>query len=233
MNYQKHYDALIERARFRNKPEGYCEKHHIIPSCVGGSDDVENLVYLTAKEHFIAHYFLFRIHRYNKLGRAFMLMSDRLGLTSRQYEVAKSLASESMKGDLNPARRPDVKLKMSASQKANPVWLGKKRPDQSERMSGENNPAFGKSNHVYGIVKFSRESKGKTLEEIHGLERGSEIRKSMLIAQKDVYPAWALGIYECHVCNKKIKGSGNVSQHLLSKHGLNYSECKELYSEKM
>ena len=54
MNYQKIHDAIIERAKTR-KLEGYKERHHIIPRCLGGTDDNENLVDLTAREHFIIH----------------------------------------------------------------------------------------------------------------------------------------------------------------------------------
>lgn len=31
------------------------EQHHIIPRCIGGSDDADNLIYLTYQEHFTAH----------------------------------------------------------------------------------------------------------------------------------------------------------------------------------
>lgn len=69
MNYQKIYDQLIEkRRRFpltKNKKDPnyiYCEAHHIIPRCLNGSDDSNNIVNLTAREHFIAHYLLWKIH---------------------------------------------------------------------------------------------------------------------------------------------------------------------------
>lgn len=65
MNYQKHYDALIERARHRDI-EGYSEKHHILPKCLGGSDEPENLVKLTAAEHYIAHQLLVKLHPGNE-----------------------------------------------------------------------------------------------------------------------------------------------------------------------
>ena len=38
MNYQRIHDA-----------------HHVIPRCLGGTDDKSNLVELTAREHFIVH----------------------------------------------------------------------------------------------------------------------------------------------------------------------------------
>ena len=37
---------------------GYKEKHHIIPRCLGGKDTKDNLAILTAREHFIVHLLL-------------------------------------------------------------------------------------------------------------------------------------------------------------------------------
>ena len=61
MNYKKHYDLLIERGKNR-MIEGYVEKHHIIPRCMGGGDERENLVQLTPEEHYVAHQLLMRIY---------------------------------------------------------------------------------------------------------------------------------------------------------------------------
>lgn len=65
MNYQKHYDALIERGKNRVL-ETYTEKHHIIPKCMGGTDDQENLVNLTPEEHYVAHQLLVKIYPEHK-----------------------------------------------------------------------------------------------------------------------------------------------------------------------
>lgn len=61
MNYQDHYDRLISRAKER-KLDCYSESHHIVPKCMGGTDDKDNLILLTAREHFIAHLLLMKIH---------------------------------------------------------------------------------------------------------------------------------------------------------------------------
>ena len=61
MNYKKHYDLLIERSKNRVL-EGYVEKHHIIPKCLGGTDDKENLAILTPEEHFLAHQLLIKLN---------------------------------------------------------------------------------------------------------------------------------------------------------------------------
>lgn len=61
MNYKKHYTRLIERARDRVL-EGYTEKHHVVPRCLGGSDDPANIVSLTAEEHYVAHQLLTKMY---------------------------------------------------------------------------------------------------------------------------------------------------------------------------
>ena len=55
------YERLMDRAKGRELL-GYTEKHHVLPKCMGGSNDPSNIVRLTAKEHFMAHKMLVRIH---------------------------------------------------------------------------------------------------------------------------------------------------------------------------
>ena len=61
MNYLRIYDALISRAKDREL-SGYSERHHIIPRCMGGTDDAANIVRLTAEEHFVAHELLVKAY---------------------------------------------------------------------------------------------------------------------------------------------------------------------------
>jgi hypothetical protein len=65
MNYQRIYDQIIDRAKSR-KLEGYREKHHIIPKCLGGTNEKQNLVELTAREHFVCHQLLIFIYPRSK-----------------------------------------------------------------------------------------------------------------------------------------------------------------------
>lgn len=91
MNYQKHYNILIERAKNRTLTS-YKEKHHITPKCLGGTDDAENIVELTGREHFIAHQLLIKMHPTNgKLSYAAMMLcvssSTHVGRSkNQQYE---------------------------------------------------------------------------------------------------------------------------------------------------
>ena len=48
--------------------------HHIIPKHAGGTDEEDNLTYLTLREHIIAHYLLYRINKHpNDLRSMYML----------------------------------------------------------------------------------------------------------------------------------------------------------------
>ncbi len=58
--YSKIYFSITSNAKQRIT-EGYTELHHIIPQSMGGSNDKENLVELTAREHFICHWLLVKM----------------------------------------------------------------------------------------------------------------------------------------------------------------------------
>lgn len=58
--YSKLYHRITSNAKQRIT-EGYTELHHIIPQSLGGSNDKENLVDLTAREHFICHWLLIKM----------------------------------------------------------------------------------------------------------------------------------------------------------------------------
>jgi len=69
-------------------PAGYVERHHITPRCMGGCDTHENIVALTAREHFIAHALLARIHG-GKAWAATAMMRGKDEVSSRTYEIVK------------------------------------------------------------------------------------------------------------------------------------------------
>ena len=94
--YTKHYNLLTTRAKGRTLLE-YTERHHIIPQSLGGANDKENLVDLTAREHFICHWLLIKMtegeHRSKMLYALMYMRSASEGMnryqsysTSRVYE---------------------------------------------------------------------------------------------------------------------------------------------------
>ena len=97
MNYQNIYNALVEKAKVRgldkSQHEGYFEIHHIVPRCLGGSDEKDNLVMFTGREHFIAHLVLAKLYPDVKglTYAAFMMSSE--SSSSHHYEKLRNLVS--------------------------------------------------------------------------------------------------------------------------------------------
>ncbi|MEM4261307.1 MAG: HNH endonuclease signature motif containing protein [Candidatus Woesearchaeota archaeon] len=100
MNYKKIYDSLIQKAKNRKLlPSEYYEKHHIIPKSLGGLDNDDNLIFLTYKEHYLAHLLLYKLYSNQKekykMGCAIFMMSKgnnnfRIN-NSRMYEKSKKI----------------------------------------------------------------------------------------------------------------------------------------------
>lgn len=77
MDYNKIYYNIINKAlKENNINKKYYELHHIIPKCLGGSDEKDNLVKLTLREHYICHKLLCEIYPNNKsLAHAYWMMT--------------------------------------------------------------------------------------------------------------------------------------------------------------
>lgn len=137
MNYQKHYDLLIERSRNRVL-DSYTEKHHVLPKCLGGKDDEDNLVKLTPEEHFVAHQLLTKIYPDNsKLAYAAHMMSVNNGKNQRNNKtygwLRKNLSkhfSELMKGNKYQSNRKNYKHSDETKQKMSDVAKGRKFSDE-------------------------------------------------------------------------------------------------------
>jgi len=107
MDYKKIYNQIIDNRKQNSLDENeYGEWHHIVPKCLGGSDDNDNLVRLSAREHFICHALLAEMYEYGtnewyKMNHAFMMMkSEGIGqsryFNSRLYEAKRKDFSEVM-----------------------------------------------------------------------------------------------------------------------------------------
>jgi hypothetical protein len=72
---------------------------------MGGTYCKTNIVFLTAKEHYVAHHLLWKIHKSKEMGFAFHCMSyDKKGrkLSPAQYEKIRKVGAEVYSGTNNP-----------------------------------------------------------------------------------------------------------------------------------
>jgi hypothetical protein len=130
MDYQKIYNDLIESRQKNQKNKDYCENHHIVPRCLGGLDDNTNMVKLTYREHYVAHWLLAKIYpKEKKIQYAFLCMlRDPHGkriLTSRMVDSIKKNFSE---------------FKKWHSKIENPGRTERSRKIASARMLSDENP---------------------------------------------------------------------------------------------
>jgi len=97
MNYTRVYNEIVSRGKTRHL-EGYKEKHHIVPRCMGGTNAKENIVELTAREHFVCHWLLCRIYPNDKkLAHAFWSMTKQKAPgQQRDYTVSSRVYAEAV-----------------------------------------------------------------------------------------------------------------------------------------
>ena len=153
MNYEKIYYDLVLSAKLYPKKSDYYENHHIQPSSMGGSDNQSNMVKFTAKQHYIAHFLLWKhyksigdIKSKHKMARAFnMMRRDKTGkrYVSSTYEIAKKAFSEahslSQKGKyVSPETKKKLSIAGQGNQyaKGNKNRLGKKHSDETKMKIG-------------------------------------------------------------------------------------------------
>jgi len=135
-NKSRYYDwyvSLCESRRVLNRVKGdgnYYESHHIIPKWLGGKNHLSNLVLFTAREHYLAHYFLFLHLKDRSSSAAFHIMNKSVNneyRDSRKYEEVRKFQSVIISGENNPAKNKNTRMKISFA------------------VSGEKNGMFGRT----------------------------------------------------------------------------------------
>lgn len=117
--YSRCYYKIIEN-RKNNPFNGYVEKHHIIPTSLGGSNKKENMVALTAREHFVCHRLLVKM----TVGKDKMKMSFAL------------------RNIVNRENKHQQRYKISSRTYA--AIISTTKASISKFQTGENNPYYGK-----------------------------------------------------------------------------------------
>lgn len=201
-HYYNRYIKFIDECSSREKL-GYKERHHIIPKSLGGSDSKDNIIHLSAREHFIAHWLLWKAYRNVQMAKAFNLMKinpsgDVRYINSRAYEVFKSeysiLLSTHMSGEnhhnFGKTTPQEVKQKISKS------LLNRKRSKESIESQVSSRLKNKKSSGMLGKThtKEFKETQSKRVSGILNPMAGSKRMwindgiKNFLMDYSDVLP---------------------------------------------
>ena len=155
----------------------YCERHHIIPRCVNSKlvYNKNNIIILTAREHFIAHLILTKCFTDNKKYKmyfAFNFMCNgknnyiqrSFKISSKIYEYNKRISSKAAKRYNNGSRNfkgkhhsEETRKQMSEIKrkaKENGTWK-----NNFPNTKGENNPMYGKHHSEETKCKISKSCK--------------------------------------------------------------------------
>ncbi len=170
--YTTWYFNLIYSRKIRILDANYYEKHHIIPKSLGGSDEPTNLVRLTAREHFLAHWLLTKMCVDGKHKRK---MSNALNKMRRnnsrrrnviwskwQYEIMRKAASDAQKGKTFSKQH---RQRLSESLKG--IKKTEEQIEKQRRSLIESGNAAGANNGMYG-KKQTQQTKDKIGAKIKG-----------------------------------------------------------------
>lgn len=194
MDYLSIYNALIQDAKTNPKSDSYKEIHHIIPKCMGGSNRKDNLVLLTARQHFIAHWLLYKIHRTSAMVYAWNNMC-RIGkgqesrrINSRHFKYVREAFSQKIKNMPEETRR-----KISNSLKGKPLAEETKKKiaeafnNMPEDIKIEKYKKLSDSlkgnKHLLGH-KHSEETRKKMSDSLKGKKHSAETRKKISESRK-------------------------------------------------
>ena len=181
--YTTWYNSLINKAKDRTIT-GYTEKHHIVPSSLGGTNDNNNIVKLTAREHFVCHLLLTKMTTGNaryKMNFALHMLSNANNIgdgryipSSRMYDLARRLYKEALDNYWTDEKRKEH------ADKIRPTVVGRKLKESSkEKLRNKVWSEKALENRLNNCLKAAEARKGSSWsDEQHELRFQQYIKKN-------------------------------------------------------
>lgn len=202
MTYNEFINNILEtRGRFACGEE-YHERHHIVPKCMGGTNEKENLIDLFAREHFEAHRMLALENPEHKgLVYAWWNMAHMNQANQRDYEITaeeyeearikfSNIHSEAIKGKYSGENSYMYGKHLSdeTKEKLRQQRIGKPIPEETKKKiskatSGNNNPNYGKR----GVKSpnYGRKHSDETKKKIRDAHKKENLSKETIQKLKD------------------------------------------------
>ena len=191
MTYSAIYCSLIERRISNPLSDGeYGEVHHIIPKSEGGDNSQDNLIRLSARDHYVAHLLLAKIYDDQKMYSAVIYMQTgcknrKFKFNSRLYETIRKEYSSKISGKNHwnygkPSWNKGIPLSDEQKEKLRKALTGRHlkestkeklrgkthtdewKAKMSEKMSGKNNPFYGKSHTPETMKRIKAKLTGRS-----------------------------------------------------------------------
>lgn len=192
--YQNTYEKLIKKAlsEERYKDEGVFESHHIEPRSLGGSNQKDNLVLLTLREHFVAHKLLVRMYEGEqraKMAVALFMMSNTRGvrISSRLYEEGRlAFLQNIQKKDWSQEERERMSDTKKDWWEANKEQIMKQRYESGHYSKvSEALKLHQRTEEHTNKINKNPEKIRKTAEKHRGMKRSEETRQRQSQSKKE------------------------------------------------
>lgn len=236
--YTQWYTNITYRAKNRHL-DSYTESHHIVPRSLGGSDETDNLVNLTAREHFVCHWLLVKMttgQDYHKMLNALRMMrAEKQGqqryttkITARVYESIKQeyaeLQSKQFTGTGNgmfgkhhtqenkdKIRQKNLGKRLTPKQieKLKKAITGKKKPPITDEHRAKLSTAQSGKNNPRYGIEVSEKTRTKISEKARGRKQSAETIKKKADAIRGLKREKLL----CPHCDQLVAVNGYARWH--------------------
>lgn len=199
--YTTWYFNIVDNARQRKNNFEYLENHHVVPKSLGGGDSLDNLVYLTAKEHFVCHRLLTKMTTgtsKRKMSYALWIMCN----AKNKFQVDRITVSSKAYEQIRQNHAVEVSLYLKGKSKNYSSFKGRKH--SAETIEFFRSCKIGSKNPNFGVVQKPEWNEKK---------RDAQIGKSK-------------PLLECPKCHAKVGGHGNFTRwhgDICRKENKNYS----------
>jgi hypothetical protein len=171
--YTKYYTLLTNRAKGRVL-KSYTERHHIVPQSLGGSNNKDNLVDLTAREHFICHWLLIKMTEGENRNKMLYALNGMKAENKYQQRYSSAITS-----------RVYERYRIEHAKNHSERMKGKKAWNKGRKLEGEELEQHRQrtQNRKIDPVKQAL-GQQKRLNKIIGQRRSEETKLKMSIAKK-------------------------------------------------